>query len=405
MKLRDFKAFHFAEIELRPLTVFVGENNSGKSSITAAIKLLAQTIQNPDSTIPALFSGPFGDYGSYRDIVHNNHRARPFEISITVPSRGTLDLRSARRRTAGSDVCLRSEFKYRTGRRETVLQSSTLSVDGRSIIGMERKKDADRPSVTMLDGKPVLADDRTALRGFLMTRNFIPRLRPYAVSEESTSAELYRTIRKLDRLIRVSANSIDSALASVESIGSMRVVPERTFVHSGVRNRRIGSAGENWGTLLALGMSARSKDSYVDKVSAWLRSSGIAESIEVSWLSDRHFEILIQHPITREKENVFDVGRGTSHVLPVILGGYRLPRGSTYLVEEPESHLHPRAQAALGDFFADLIEQDVQAIVETHSEYLLMRLQQHVAAGRIDPSSISIYYVNAEPDGKKNCTN
>jgi predicted ATPase len=84
-----------------------------------------------------------------------------------------------------------------------------------------------------------------------------------------------------------------------------------------------------------------------------------------------------------------------------LVGGLRLSAGEMYLVEEPEIHLHPRAQAELGDFFLHLYDAGVWSVVETHSEYLLLRLQQHVAEGHIPASDVLFYYVSATKTGKR----
>ncbi|MDQ1501048.1 MAG: hypothetical protein QOI86_4388, partial [Actinomycetota bacterium] len=115
LDLVDFKAFHRASVELRPLTILVGENNSGKSSLLAAIRLLAQTVQGSDPTIPLAFNGHFGDFGAFRDVVHGHHRGRPFSIGLTAEAS-----RRPGSRTQEQDFySFISEFKYRTQRRET----------------------------------------------------------------------------------------------------------------------------------------------------------------------------------------------------------------------------------------------------------------------------------------------
>lgn len=76
LQLTDCKAFHELVVNLRPLTVLLGPNNSGKSSIIAPIRLLAQTATSADPRVPLLLDGPLGDFGTYRDLVYGNHRAR-----------------------------------------------------------------------------------------------------------------------------------------------------------------------------------------------------------------------------------------------------------------------------------------------------------------------------------------
>ena len=85
-------------------------------------------------------------------------------------------------------------------------------------------------------------------------------------------------------------------------------------------------------------------------------------------------------------------GEGRQHParLPANLGG-----------DQPELHLHPRAQAELGSFFLELFKRRVQAIVETHSEHLLLRVQTLVAEGRFNPDDVAIYYVKPTGAGKQ----
>jgi predicted ATPase len=144
----------------------------------------------------------------------------------------------------------------------------------------------------------------------------------------------------------------------------------------------------------------RKKKELLKPVMTWLQTAMIAKDVKIRLLSDRHFEVLVQHPVTSELSNLADVGYGSSQVLPVIAGGYNMPPESTFVVEQPELHLHPGAQSELGDFFRDLNNKRVQSIIETHSEHLLLRLQTHVAKGQIRPSDLLVYYVYALPTGK-----
>jgi energy-coupling factor transporter ATP-binding protein EcfA2 len=401
LSLSDFKAFSSACLELRPITVLVGENNSGKSSVLAAIRLLAQTAQGQDPTVPLLFDGPFGDFGSFKDVVHGNHRGRPMAIEIKVP----FAPRFRPRKAEPGVVSLTSEFKYRTQRRETFLRTSKLRLDGQLLLEGVRAAEGSRLSLVSVGGTTIPVNIRGQFSNVMRMNGFIPSVNTFALESRSRRAETTITVgerlQELSRNIRGSSESLSTALRNVEVIGAMREPPARTYIHSGAVSRRVGVAGENWGSLVALASSERSKrSSFMKHVTRWMNKAGIAAAVDIHWLSDRHFEIVIENPLSGERENISDVGRGTSQVLPVVVGGYRLDRGDTYLVEEPEIHLHPRAQAALGDFFLDLAKRGVQTILETHSEYLVMRLQQHVASGDLDPKDVIFYYVESTTQGK-----
>jgi predicted ATPase len=96
-----------------------------------------------------------------------------------------------------------------------------------------------------------------------------------------------------------------------------------------------------------------------------------------------------------------DVGYGVSQILPVLVGGYGLVRDALFIVEQPELHIHPKAQAEVGEFFCELVQNGIQSIVETHSEHLILRIQQKVALGELDPSDVAVSYINPTPQGKQ----
>lgn len=231
--------------------------------------------------------------------------------------------------------------------------------------------------------------------------NFLPRVLPELMERGKRSPDVRDAVERLAKLRRVQSNAFDSLLStlrSVEYVAAMRQPPERTYVNTGVAGLRVGADGKNWPAILALESGRRS--SRGNRLQRWISQAGLASEISVSWLSDRHYEILVTNPVSGESANVADVGQGTSQVLPVVVGGSRLAEGDVFIVEEPEIHLHPRAQAAMGDFFVDLALDGVQSFVETHSEYLILRIQQRVASGDIPASSVIFYYVRSGKSGK-----
>ena len=148
-------------------------------------------------------------------------------------------------------------------------------------------------------------------------------------------------------------------------------------------------------------LRGKGKKRITNEVTRWLTQANIATKVQVKAISPRHYDVMMQHPTTRELSNLADVGYGVSQILPVLVGGYGLPRNSLFIVEQPELHIHPKAQAELGEFFCALIENGVQSIVETHSEHLILRIQQKVALGELDPKDVAISYINPTPEGKK----
>ncbi len=87
------------------------------------------------------------------------------------------------------------------------------------------------------------------------------------------------------------------------------------------------------------------------------------------------------------------MGFGVSQVLPVITLLYYVPEGSTVILEQPEIHLHPLAQANLADLILNVARhRKVQVLLESHSEHLLLRLQRRIAEEGAAAGDVKLYF-------------
>lgn len=134
------------------------------------------------------------------------------------------------------------------------------------------------------------------------------------------------------------------------------------------------------------------------------------------------FSILQANP----RINICDLGKGTSNVILLILKiaslvlkfekdksiKEKLPEQQgrtseviikkTILIEEPEAFLHPDWQSKLADFFLYCIKKHgIQLIIETHSTYLIQKLQYLVANKAFDPEKINLLYFNQKNKAEK----
>ena len=106
-----------------------------------------------------------------------------------------------------------------------------------------------------------------------------------------------------------------------------------------------------------------------------------------------------------------DVGVGISQVLPIVVGAV-LPGGSVVAVEQPELHIHPAMQVALGDLFIDgVAKRGMSFLIETHSEHLILRLLRRVretnegtlppGLPEVRPEDIGVLYVDKDAGGMR----
>ncbi len=74
-------------------------------------------------------------------------------------------------------------------------------------------------------------------------------------------------------------------------------------------------------------------------------------------------------------------------------------RSRTLAIEEPEIHLHPKYQSLLAEMFYEAYKEfNIQFIIETHSEYLLRKIQTLVGAGKLSPEEVSLVYVEDDEE-------
>jgi len=388
--LKNFRAFEELDLGLAPVTVLVGPNNAGKSSIISALRILAQTVISEDFRVPLLLNGPLGDFGTYKDVVYENDRRRAIGMTLGVGLPG---------RTAAREVLLDLNFAYRMQRREVILRGSTMYDQDRNPVFTSRYSgDTEKQTIQFLSQKMEALETKPIQRR-LRTIHFLVPIWQLATRLTRLTGRKQPPIeiRKALALADAAFREFLHGLRSIEYLGPFRKAPERTNLFSGESPTTVGMDGAKAIDILASDYlrRGRKKKKLLNPIIRWLRSAEIATDIKVRVLSDRHYEMLVRHPVTGEFQNLADVGYGSSQVLPVIAAGYNLVPGSTFIVEQPEIHLHPKAQAELGTFLAGLYERNIQCIVETHSEHLILRLQKHVATGLIRPRDIIVYFVYA----------
>ena len=98
--------------------------------------------------------------------------------------------------------------------------------------------------------------------------------------------------------------------------------------------------------------------------------------------------------------NLVDVGYGVSQALPILVDTLlRSSAHQDFLLQQPEVHLHPRAQAELGSFFARQADKRRRFIVETHSDYLVDRIRMEVRRGTLLAEDVSILYFDRKQTG------
>ncbi len=393
LKLDNFKIWQTTgPMRLAPLTLFLGTNSAGKSSLIQSLLLIRQTVKNDDPNLDLNLGNPDSDsnkqdsvtLGQFQDVLCRSAIASP----STPANHFGIEFRWAEE-PDGSDSSLFSA-RYRKGAGDSAeLDILRLGKDEQGFTVKRRKTGIYQLS---------LAHQRRPLG---QSADFRPD-RSFAFS----AATLSKLGEHAQAIKEIGPGLLDE-LSRIIYLGPVRRLAQRDYVWSGHMPAHIGDDGvKAIDVLIASGVEYQKQKKAGVAISGnarlfeqtifWLKTMNLADALAVKQLgrSSRYELQIINHS---EASNLKDVGVGVSQVLPVIVAALFAEPNHIVIIEEPESHLHPLAQSQLAELFAKLShEHGVQFIIETHSEHLLTRLQRRVAEQAIKPDALAMYFVERE---------
>jgi hypothetical protein len=186
----------------------------------------------------------------------------------------------------------------------------------------------------------------------------------------------------------------DAAKIAAIAFAPMRSRPKRTYDQL---SDEFSAEGDHVPLLLARATDPNNKQAKAlhHALSAFGRYSEMFTDIGVKQLgrgSGDPFQVQVK--MGTKKANLMDVGYGVSQVLPLIVDAQRAGKKTMLLLQQPEVHLHPKAQAALGSMVKDWVSESEQVVVvETHSDYLVDRLRLEVKRGNLTVGDLKIYFL------------
>lgn len=166
---------------------------------------------------------------------------------------------------------------------------------------------------------------------------------------------------------------------------------------------------DDFTVLLKAYMETNHKGSFINK---WIKKFGIGDSVSFAMDEDGVGAKIRIHKTPDDETGrlLADEGYGITQLLSIML---QIQMTNSYdenivtiAVEEPEIHLHPKYQSLLADMFVDAYqERKIHFIIETHSEYLIRRLQLLVAGieteKKLDKNEVSIAYIYTKDEAEK----
>ncbi|MAT55714.1 MAG: hypothetical protein CMN32_14655 [Saprospirales bacterium] len=395
LKIENFKSWRAADISLGSLTGLFGPNSSGKTSILQFLLMLKQTVESPDRKLVMHLGNErtWVELGSWKDLIfaHNPENKLHFQIDWNSPEPLTIqDPLSLNENISTSNLRFKATLQGdESGELKT--QNFSYELDD-FVFGMNKRDDAwelnkenfelkmtkgrkwDLPAPIKFYGFPEIINSYYQNAGFLSDLQ---------LAFENLSSRIYY-------------------------LGPLRDFPKRQYTWTGGSPGDMGFRGEKFvdailaakkeGSLISKG-KGRKRVTLEERVAEWLKELGLINSFKVEKISGSEslYQVLVRKNSTSPEVTLADVGFGVSQILPVIALCYYAPEKSILLIEQPEIHLHPSVQAGLADVFMDTIKhRNVQIILESHSEYLLRRLQRRIAENNYSAERAKLYFCDIQ---------
>ncbi|WP_419935819.1 AAA family ATPase [Candidatus Palauibacter sp.] len=423
---RNFRCFRERQTaRLAPLTLLVGDNGTGKTSFLALLRALWEMAfeeREPN------FKTPPYDLGSFAEIAHSQgDRGGPastFEAgflhenmrSNKGPRRVRFTVHFEAYGAAPRPVRLRAEteeadddpparrFLPRCWAEFRIPELGPLSFTVGTPGGEWELRNTDSESphadwYEALTASPVVREGRHELPSF----NYYIR----NMWKFSTSGEAFPNVRGENQPAKQEWAALVNLAWLVRSTrdapfagAATRAEPRRTYDPDPLTG---DAAGGDIPTYLAdlAGRNDKAWRSIRKGLEDFGREAGLFDEIRIrtpdGWAGGP-FQIQVAKcgpdSVGEPYRNLMDAGYGVSQVLPVVTELLRQERSRMFLLQQPEAHLHPSAEAALGSLFGRVAAAGSQLVVETHSDHLIDRIRTDARDGATDlrPGDVSILY-------------
>ena len=406
LRLQNFKCWQdTGDIPLKPITGFFGTNSSGKTSLIQSLLLLKQTVESRDRGLVFDFgdrNSPV-DLGDFESVVYRHNANNALGISLDWKARKPLRIANARAKNQAivesNLLGFRVSARKNAGAAMPVVERMAYRV-GDAVFGMSRKDNAEYDIFTE---ETDFAFTRRRGRAWPLP----PPVKCYGFSDQVSANFRYSGF--VDDL----ELEFEQNLRRVYYLGPLRAYPQRIYSWAGSRPKNMGLAGEfavgailasrERGETISLGRH-RPRLSLEQYVAQWLKDIGLLHDFRVVPITEggRLYEVRVRKSPNSAEVLLSDTGFGVSQILPALVLCFYAPEGSTVILEQPEIHLHPFAQSALADVFIDAWQKrKVQIIVESHSEYLLNRLQRRIAEENITHEDVSFFFCSEDDEGSR----
>jgi len=345
------------DLKLSPITVLVGPNNAGKTSILEAIAFCSQSRGGSMFT-----AGELVTIGR-QYVFHKNDNKKCVGIKICTMYEN-------------KNTCYYYEIKH-----------DTVEVTERIEIG-EEKYELMHWTEPINNNRHNEFQNPELLRGHKSTIN-----NHHFLFQDSW----YTNNASLNDEIQIAREVIADIYKKLDHVYFISVGRGNIALSDTTRGPPIwvGKQGQDLLPILHAIFTNRKNFPIRDKIVRWAGKFGMADLFS-SWIGGTVIESTFKDEVLETEIHVGMGGFGSKQIISIITQFFYSPKGSIILIEEPEVSLHPEHQILLLELFAEAKKEGKQVIFTTHSEFLLLSAGVHVQKGVIDTEDISIYHITKE---------
>jgi predicted ATPase len=368
-------------IDIRPLTILAGANSSGKSSIMQPLLLMKQTLESPYSYAGLSLNGENIRFTSAKQILSRFSKANQQDI-FTVQ----IDI----------DINRFCRLKFQNipeGGLQTVETSYSFEDYLQHLVKTFNKVTLS-PEMTREEIIKALPPEITRLYEIQKKGSLNYKITNFYYY-------LICTVPEIGFPIYNPTSAFSTEISEIIHVKGMRNNLERTYKllafdsnhphYSGAFDNYIGSLISYW---------SKKNTAKLEALNDTLAFLNLVKKVEAENLNDTQIELRVTRSNDSEDMvNIVDVGSGVSQILPVLVALVAAEPEQLVYLEEPEIHLHPRAQANLGEIIVDAANRGVRVVLETHSDLLLRRIQSLVAEDKISADKAILHWFSRDEHG------
>lgn len=389
LKLTNFRIFDDEVIiRFRPITVLIGRNSSGKSSIIKLILMLHQSMSESGQQF-LLPDGLYVSLGFFSNLKNSLTRKNNLMFSLSLqrpeiepdPSISEY-IKSVDKVTKRHDLFynISGSISYSTKATRGRTNYSLIDRNSGRIYVNIRENLSDNSSFLF---PQVRLDDVEAAADF---EAFQAAMTKYRVAMAKYGAE-HTALDELRHQIR-----------SIYHLSPVRAEFQRVILASNPPAGYVGQSGE-YALHHLQRMVTRDREQYSFIVPHLSRVAGI-RSVKFETSSGGYVtRAFANNRTTGADVLIADYGFGVGQCLPIFVQGAIMNPYTSLMVEQPEAQLHPTAQLELGSFFADLWnKRKVGSIIETHSDNILLRLRRLISRGDLSHNDVSVAFFTVDEE-------